>query len=88
MNYDHIRNLVNTTNEEVIAASEIWSNIDDKLITVYKKYKLLVRLWEKDKDNGTLKNYLDTKYWDLMKEIRIARQLQRELGYAELSVAF
>ena len=88
MNYDHIRDLAHVKDEEIIAAAEIWTDIDDKVISVFKEYKLLVCLWEKDKENESLKQYLDHVYWNLMKEIRIATQLRKELGHGELSVTF
>ena len=88
MDYDRMRDLAHEKDEDIIAAAEIWTTIDDKIIAVFKEYKLLLCLWQKDKENEILKKYLDKTYWELMKEIRIAKQIRRELGHEDLSVAF
>ena len=78
--------MIKEEDAEIIVVAELLSEMDDKVIKLYKRYKLIKLLWEKNYQNEEMKSHLNNTYWQLTKEINIHRKMLRIWGYQELSI--
>ena len=86
MEYEDMIQMIKEEDAEIIVIAELLSEMDDKVIRLYKRYKLIKLLWEKNYQNEEIKSHLDNIYWQLTKEVNIHRKMLRIWGYHELSI--
>ena len=86
MEYEDMARLIREEDTEIIVVAELLSEMDDKVIRLYKRYKLIKLLWEKSYQNEEIKTQLNKVYWELTKEVNIHRKMLQIWGYQELSV--
>ena len=86
MNYEHIARLVRNESVEKLAINEMISELDEKVLKLYREYRIVKSFWKDDKDNDDLKEYLNAVYWKLINEVRTWKHLTNVWGHKDLSV--
>lgn len=86
MEYERLASMIRREDIEKLAIAQMFSDMDDRIIKRYKKYKLTKFLWNENKENEKLKEYLDKRYWRLTKEIDTYKRMLNIWGYEEISV--
>ena len=86
MEFGRLTEIIRDEDTRIVAIALIISEIDDKVIKVYRMLKLTRQIWKGDTENEPLKSYLHEIYWKLTKEVNQYRRIINTYGYKELSI--